>query len=411
LSKRTTETINNGDFRNQSKKHFNDFTRTRKMPFEEVMLFMIMRFKSSTTSALRKFFSNLGKIVSVRQQSFSEARAKIKVEAFIQLFKVSADTLLEHMNKTWHGYRVLAIDGSKVTLPQDNSLRTHFGAVGGGAVSACAQGSILYDVLNDIVVDALITPMADDERTLAYRHLDCYGTNPDGEKRLVIFDRGYASFDLIDRLQSYDYHFVMRVRRKFNLDIDAQTTSDGYVNLTKNGKQLHVRVIKFKLDSGEEETLITNIADKRLGKNAFKKLYFMRWPIETKYNVAKGKLQIENFTSRTVEGVMQDFYATMYLLNATAAAAFDAQSEIDNKREDKNNVYRYKANTNELIGVLKEQLVLALIKDNPDEQYSIIQGILSQIALAVVPIRPNRRTLRKKCNRNVKFHHNIKVNC
>lgn len=69
--------------------------------------------------------------------------------------------------------------------------------------------------------------------------------------------------------------------------IDAQTHPAGFVWLEKNGKRIRVRVIKFKLDSGETETLITQITDKRMGIEAFKKLYFMRWPEETKYDLVK----------------------------------------------------------------------------------------------------------------------------
>jgi len=69
----------------------------------------------------------------------------------------------------------------------------------------------------------------------------------------------------------------MRVKSKFNSDIDAQTETDSYVWLEQGGERIHVRVIKLELDSGETEMLATNITDKRLGKKAFKKLYFMRW--------------------------------------------------------------------------------------------------------------------------------------
>ena len=81
----------------------------------------------------------------------------------------------------------------------------------------------------------------------------------------------------------------MRVKRTFNKDVNVQTKSDGYVWLKQGEKRIHVRVcvIKFLLDSGEKEVLLTNITDRRLGKNAFKKLYFMRWTIETKYNIVK----------------------------------------------------------------------------------------------------------------------------
>jgi hypothetical protein len=202
----------------------------------------------------------------------------------------------------------------------------------------------------------------------------------------------------------------MRVKTKFNKDIDAQTTADGYVWLTKDGKSIRIRVIKFLLDSGEMEMLITNITDKRLGKKAFKKLYFLRWPIETKYDIVKNKLQIGNFTTRTVEGVLQDFYATMYLTNVAASAAIDAQAEIEEERKGKDNKYQYKANINELIGVLKDRFIQALTSDNSSKQAELIQNIINEIKMYVVPIRDNRSTPRK-LPRKAKFHHNRKVNC
>ena len=203
----------------------------------------------------------------------------------------------------------------------------------------------------------------------------------------------------------------MRVREKFNLEIDAQTATNGQVALHKNGKTIHTRVIKFKLDSGETETLITNITDRRLGVKSFKKLYFMRWPVETKYDTVKNKLQLENFTSRTVEGIEQDFYAAMYLTNVAAAAAIDAQAEIENSRKDKNNKYEYKANTNELIGVLKDRFVLALTYEEPSEQAAAVQCIIDEITRSVIPIRIDRSIPRNPCPRKSKFHHNRRVNC
>jgi hypothetical protein len=41
-----------------------------------------------------------------------------------------------------------------------------------------------------------------------------------------------------------------------------------------------VRVVKFELPGGEVETLITDLFE--LPEECFPKLYFMRWPIETK---------------------------------------------------------------------------------------------------------------------------------
>jgi hypothetical protein len=407
---KTTHRIYNRTYKDRSRKRPADFTRERKMTFEEVMIFMLISLKCSTQSALRRFFIMLGKNVIMKQQSFAEARAKINVCAFVELFQITVENMLLHCEKTWHGYRVYANDGTKIALPSDKVLRDYYGALGKDGSAPTAQGSVLYDVLNDIVVDARIEPLSVDERTLAMAHIDeCSRIDP-GSKKLAIYDRGYASFELIEKLENSGFKYVMRVRSKFNRDIDAQTGADGFVRLKKGCKNIYVRVIKFKLDSGETETLITNITDKRLGGYAFKKLYFMRWPVETKYDIVKNKLQIENFSSRTVEGVQQDFFAAMFLTNIAACAAYDAQNLIDQGRADKDNKYQYKANLNELIGVLKDRLVAALCLNSPTKQAAAVTAIVYEIKEYVIPVRNDRRVPRKP-PRKTDFYHNQKVNC
>ena len=411
IVKQTSTTIKDGEYKEASKKNPTDFTRNRKIPFEEVMQFMLLSYKNSTQSALRRYFASIDKPISVKQQSFSEARAKINVSAFTTLFKVTVDVMVEDCHKNWHNYLVYAIDGSKIALPSDKKLLKHYGGQGRNAASPTAQGSILYDVLNDVVIDASITPISADERLLAKAHIDSLKGYAPGEKKLIIFDRGYPSFELIEKIESEGLHYLMRVREKFSLEIDAQTETDGSATLRKDGKTIHTRVIKLKLDNGETETLVTNITDKRLGKLAFKKLYFMRWSVETKYDIVKNKLHVENFTSRTVEGIKQDFYAAMYLTNVAAAAAIDAQSEIDNARKHKNNTYKYKANMNELIGVLKDRFVQAMTLDDTSKQSDAIQSIIDEIKRSVIPIRTDRSVTRNPCPRKSKFHHNRKTNC
>jgi hypothetical protein len=406
----TNELLNSTEFKERSRTKAIYFTRKRKMPFNELMLYMLNSYNCSTQRGLNRFFTTLRKQFSMKQQSFSEARKKIKVSAFIEVFKLSIDVLSKSYQSTWHGFLIFGIDGTKIALPQDEVLLKHYGGTGANASSPTAQGSIMYDILNDIVYDACIKPLSTDERTLALIHIKKALNIISGKKMLIIFDRGYPSFDLIKKLDDMGIKYLMRVKTKFNNDIDAQKESDGYVRLGKDGEFLDVRVVKFTLDSGELEMLITNLDDGRLGVNAFKKLYFMRWPVETKYDLVKNKLQLENFTSRTVDGVEQDFYAAMYLTNVAAAAAHDAQPKADDARSDKNNKYEYYININELIGTLKDRFVSALLIDSDKERTKVIEAILNEVASNVVPNRPNRSVERNQNPRKSKFHHNQKNN-
>lgn len=75
--------------------------------------------------------------------------------------------------------------------------------------------------------------------------------------------------------------------------------TDQIFELKKKGKTVRLRAIRFPLNSGEEEFLITNIVDGQLGIKEFKTLYFKRWGIETKYDELKNKLHIQKFTGDT----------------------------------------------------------------------------------------------------------------
>ena len=411
LARFTNYVLLNDDYKNQARKNPTDFTRNRKLVFEDLILYMLFSFKCSTSSALRRFFANFNKDnISVKQQSLSEARKKVTVWAFVHMFKLTVSTMTEVCTQKWHGYRVYAIDGSKISLPSDKALREYYGALGKDRTAPTAQGSVLYDVLNDIVCDAAIEPLTTDERTLAKAHIEACRNIAVNDKKLIIFDRGYPSFELLELLENEGISYVMRVKSNFNKDIDAQWKLNGYVNLEKNGKRIRVRVVKFTLDSGEVEKLITNITDKRFGKEAFMKLYFLRWPIETKYDIVKNKLQLENFNTRTIEGIQQDFFASMYLTNCAAAALLDVKEDIEEAREDKDNKYEYKANINELIGILKDRFVKALSLDDPEEQSAMINSILKEIGSYVIPIRPKRSIPRNATPRKSKYYHNQKPN-
>ena len=176
-------------------------------------------------------------------------------------------------------------NGSKIQLPDDPVLRNYFGTVGKGNTAATAQASALYDVLNNVVIDARLEPINTGERQLALMHIDALSQMPSFGKECILFDRGYASFEFIEEFISREIHFVMRVKKGFNISIDQLELGDHNFILSRAGhKDISVRVLKFTLPSGEVETLVTDITDMRMGIKAFKDLYFKRWPVETKYD-------------------------------------------------------------------------------------------------------------------------------
>jgi len=409
------EMIDSQEFLKEAKMREQDFTRNRKMPFGKLVLFMLNMVKTSTKTALNRFFELIGQPeVEMSQQAFSEARQKINWTAFFDLFVMTVNETYSFYYETWNGYRVSAIDGMKIQLPADDELRETFGTVGKGNTSPTAQSSALYDVYNNILMDAHMDSIKTDERTMAFMHIDALCSLPSFKenKELIVFDRGYASYDLIAYLKSKDIHFLMRVKKKFNKSIDTLPAGDHFAALKKKDEDdVNVRVLKFPLPSGEIETLITDIADEWMDINVFKNLYFKRWPIETKYNEIKNKLEVENFSSLTENGVLQDFFISMYMSNVVAIGCMEAQPSVDEYYEYRGVTYQRRINVNDAIGTYKDRFIEAILEPRPRIRKKKIERILFLLIKSTVPIRPGRSAPRNASPRKSKFHHNKKSNC
>ena len=300
-----------------------------------------------------------------------------------------------------YGYKFFAIDGSVIALPNLPELKKLFGDVKG---SPSARADIVLDVLNDRIVEAEFEPLCHDERSMAKEHIRKLKGRIRMEDSVFLFDRGYPSKELIGAILEANAHFIMRVKSKFNVDIDAAPMGDSVVTLEDGTR---VRVVKFTLSSGQTETLITDLFD--MEESRFQELYFLRWSVEEKYDVVKNKLELPNFTGRSVNVLYQDFWISMLLANVASVAKAEADGKIQKKRERKANQYQYQTNVNNAIASLRNRFADAVFCPNPSVRASRVDAIIREIAASVVPERPDRNVPRKKA-RKEKYHHNKKSN-
>lgn len=94
--------------------------------------------------------------------------------------------------KLFNGFRVFGVDGSKITLPYTEELKTVFeeSKNNTSTVLVQARSSVLYDVLNHIALDSVLENLKLGERELALKHSSQWKKND-----LIIYDRGYPSYD------------------------------------------------------------------------------------------------------------------------------------------------------------------------------------------------------------------------
>lgn len=410
IIKKVYDKINSKEFLEVSKMKEKDFTRNRKMDFPKLMIFILSGTKKSLQSALFAFSSRFKfENGTYSKQAFSKARKKINPSAFFSLFKESVELFYKDSGfKRYHGYRVMAIDGTKYNLPNSTEMKDIYGFQNSTNEQAQALGSCLYDVLNGIVMDALIAPFNANERTLAKQHIEELSkikTN----KEIVIMDRGYPSAELISFIENKSIKYIMRCSSEF-VKYMKITDNDCVVEhkFSKSGTVVKARIVSFPINNGDNEILITNIFDKNFTIEDFAELYHMRWNIEEKYDDLKNKLEIENFSGNSNIAVLQDFYATMFLNNIASMMALDCEEEIKEHCKTKQLKYKYKANISLTISIMKFRLIDMFIQKSQSKRNKILDNIYHQLLISVTPVRPNRTFERNKKHKSQKFPHNRK---
>jgi hypothetical protein len=337
------------------------------------------------------------------KSAFVQCRKKIKPD----VFKYLSDSLIEEFYtdndesiKLWNGFRLLAVDGSRLTLPDTQELEELYGRTKNQSDTGVVQAriSVLYDVLNKFAIDGCLSALSSGEGVLALNHL---AFSKAGD--LIIYDRGYPSFDLIYEHFERGIDFLIRVKSDFSnvvnqfyqsgLDTDIVKMYPGK-NTKLSDKSYckdsfkQVRLVRVELSTQEVEILITSLLDeKQYPTSLFKELYFLRWGIETFYDEIKNKIKVENFSGYSAHSILQDFYAALFVSNVQSLIVGEMNDEL--AKESKGNKYQYKVNSNLSYGFLKNRIITLFFSNK--EMGVIISELKDLFKKHTIPIRPNRK--------------------
>lgn len=428
-------TLLDPDILEKSRRRKGAFTRNCKLlPYWTVMKLLLGNIKDSIASTLDSFFSAfarehgipLSEAPRCSQQAFSKARAGISHVLFQECFERVLDFLCspdshdynKRLGGIW-GIQVIAIDGSKIPLPSRTSLLDKYGGMGRDASSPTAIASIAFDVLNERILDAQFEPLSIDERTLAMRHMAAIKAKNrvDLLRAMLVFDRGYASRELITYIEK-DFHskYLFRLRDKFNNTIDALPMPTEKGDVIDCELELYegirVRVLRFRLPGGTLETLITN--DREHEKNLFRDLYFLRWPVEEEYKLIKLKIGLTCFRGYSENSILQEFWIGMLLTNISNVIKRETDGIIKYQTQEETEgslLYSYKTNMNELAGCLSRDLPYIMDAESRSERMDIIKHMFELLIRTRVRDIKGSGISNPRCTpRNAKWYHNQKFN-
>jgi len=374
---------------------------------------------SSIQRDLDRFYKSLNNsdfnIRKATKSAFTQARKKLNPWAFKRLNEVTVDTFYENNEVyTWNGMRVMAVDGSRLVLPNHHTVKEEFGvhSFGPNADSerSLALCSVFYDVLNLLAVDSEIAPYASSERDLLYKHLEFAR-----EEDLILLDRGYPSMALFFLLLAKNLHFCVRMKDNWWTEVDKFNKSGlneqiVTFKLPKKDrkllkdfpewydKEIECRLIKVELSTGENEILCTSLTDMdKYLYDDFIQLYHFRWNEEEAFKLLKCRVEVENFSGKTATAVKQDFYAKMFLLSLCAAYAHPIDEKVrEEYKANENRKYDQKINRTNAIAMTKDILIAVFIKRDYATAIRAFDDVVKKTREIIRPGRSNERNHRPK---------------
>jgi hypothetical protein len=334
--------------------------------------------------------------------------------------------------KRWQGYLVLAIDGSRVEIPNSEENRKTYGEsenqYGKGVARANFSG--LYDVYNRLFLAIGIHHYGSSEIAEAKGHIDAVREIVGSRPVLIIFDRNYASLEFIDYLEKAGLNYLIRLPKgNYKAEVGGMGSEDERVDIrhTKNrlghlkrkaperARELErkgvsrVRIVKTRFASGEQGALLTNLPE-RCGGDAIRRLYRKRWEIEKKYHTLKNKMKFESVTGKASIYVEQDFWAQALVFNMTQDLISIAEQKAVQRAKKKGLRYEVRINENIAIGLLKEQFIQLILEEDDERKDERFRWLMTDMERNIVPVRRLKPSPRKwnhlnkyKCNQKPSF--------
>ena len=389
-----------------------DFIRNRKLSFSSIIKCFLVMEGSSIQKELLKYTDHDSEAAS--DSAFCQQRKKIRPEAFISLFQRFTQSLPYN---TYKGYRLLACDGSNLCT-SINSNDEKYKPQGGAENCKCRYLHLnaLYDIQNGIYTAIDVEPARNKNEKLALVRM--LYAQPKDQKAIYIADRGYESYNVIAHIDSLKQKFLIRIKDnhiggflKFFSQPDSEEFDQNYIRkftrsssrkytktnethipirhqykqmdfFTKEheGYEIHFRIVRFALNGGGYECLITNLSKEEFTTEDIKELYRLRWGIETSFCKLKYTIGLNYFHGRKEELVLQEIYSRVIMFNFCQIITGHIKPKKENKK------WKYNVNFKRAASVCRK-LITGKITT---------KEIVKLLEKNMIPSRPDRSYKRKR---------------
>ncbi len=402
-----------------------DFSRSRKISFEEVIRFCLSLQAGSLEAELLSFSGYSPSVPS--SSAMIQARQKVLPECFVSLLRQFNSRL--GLDGRFCGMRVLAVDGSYFLYPENRKeplcwTRNPHTESGKNSVLLNA----VYDLRLGIFEEFCFQEHHNANENKGFAEL--LSRRPDWNRCLFVADRGYESFNTFAAVREKNADFLIRGKGgktgiQAGLKLPGREEFDETVSIVLCGKhtgntkkypekykrirtesafdffredcreyRMTFRVVKLKVNENLTEILFTSLPRETFPPSRLRELYHMRWGIETAFHQLKYALGALALHSVKYDFVIQEIGAKIVLFNLGQAvvAGTEFPPKSRNGKARKINVTR----AMEIIRAFWHG-----ITQRPE-------GIEKLLRKYLVPVRKGRQCCRKNTQKKaVPFNHRL----
>ncbi len=277
--------------------------------------------------------------------SVSKARARLPLGFWERLFawlSAEAQELSAHFD-SWRGHRVVLLDGTCVSMPDEAQLFEAFGRCNtnkGPARYPLARVVTLALANTMTVLGYAVGAYRQDETTLSLPLLEMLRKGD-----LLVADRHFAGANLYHKYRSFGLEFLTRVHQRLKISrvkrIHSYSAGDFIAELKIDklyrkqdaalARTVRVRLIEIVIRSrGKRQVtwLVTSLLDaQRYPATEIAALYGRRWRIETLLREVKVNLSADVLRSKTAEGIRKEIAARLIAVNIVRMIILQAAVE------------------------------------------------------------------------------------
>ena len=144
------------------------------------------------------------------------------------------------------------------------------------------------------------------------------------------------------------------------------------------------RIVRFKLDNGSYECIVTNLPKEEISVDEIKELYHMRWGIETSFREVKYAIGLNALHSKKRNLIKQEIYARLLIYNFSQRDVAPIKILKENKTK-----YEYQVNFTRAFHIIRN--FIKKKAENPP-----IENLIAKEILQVRPGRSNTRKVQPK---------------